>query len=40
MVLAAEGELSDKTVARVREPLNDYVQWIDDLYVEHWRAAK
>ncbi|HKR41259.1 MULTISPECIES: AAA family ATPase [Paraburkholderia] len=36
----SKGDLADKTVARVRQPLTDYVQWIDDLYVEQWRAGK
>ncbi|MCP3722558.1 AAA family ATPase [Paraburkholderia sp. CNPSo 3272] len=36
----SKGDLADKTVARVRQPLTDYVQWIDDLYVEKWRAGK
>ncbi|WP_321921455.1 AAA family ATPase [Paraburkholderia guartelaensis] len=36
----SKGDLADKTVARVRQPLTDYVQWIDDLYVERWRAGK
>jgi chromosome partitioning protein len=36
----SKGDLADKTVARVRQPLTDYVRWIDDLYVEQWRAGK
>ena len=36
----SKGDLADKTVARVRQPLSDYVRWIDDLYVEQWRAGK
>ncbi|HTR06419.1 MAG TPA: AAA family ATPase [Paraburkholderia sp.] len=36
----SKGDLADKTVSRVRQPLTDYVRWIDDLYVEQWRAGK
>ncbi len=36
----SKGDLSDKTVARVRQPLSEYVSWVDDLYIEQWRAAQ
>jgi chromosome partitioning protein len=29
-----------KTVQRVRQPLTEYCQWIDDTYVEQWRHGK
>jgi chromosome partitioning protein len=36
----SKGDLAEKTVSRVRQPLIDYVQWLDDHYVETWRAGK
>lgn len=36
----SKGDLADKTVSRVRQPLMDYVRWIDELYVEQWRSVK
>ncbi len=36
----SKGDLAEKTVSRVRQPLIDYVQWLDDHYVELWRAGK
>jgi chromosome partitioning protein len=29
-----------KTLARVKQPLLDYCQWIDDQYVAQWRAGQ
>jgi chromosome partitioning protein len=36
----SKGDLADKTVSRVRQPLIDYVRWVDDLYIEQWRDGK
>ncbi|WP_429500557.1 AAA family ATPase (plasmid) [Robbsia andropogonis] len=31
---------SAKTIGRVKQPLMDYVRWIDDMYVEKWRHGQ
>lgn len=36
----SKGDLAEKTVSRVRQPLMDYVRWLDEMYIEHWRTGK
>jgi chromosome partitioning protein len=36
----SRAETVAKTLARVKQPMVDYCKWIDDQYVEQWRAGQ
>ncbi|RBL79748.1 ParA family protein [Streptomyces cavourensis] len=36
----SKGDVDDRALARAKEPLTAYCQWIDEQYTDHWRASK
>lgn len=36
----SKGDVPERSLARVRDPMVDYCRWVDEQYADHWRNAQ